>query len=86
MVGGRGEATGVGKNEAGGNEKVRDVFGGDVAGDGLMAVGGAGGFEDGFVVSRIDPNEFEDGLAEGRVGGTKVGQIDVGFSGGGNAR
>ena len=86
VVGGRGETAGVGEGKVGSNEKVRDVLGGDVAGDLLMAAGGAGVFEDSFGVSRVDPDEFEDGLTEGRVGGTKVGKVDVGFSGGGNAR
>ncbi len=45
MVGGRGEAAGVGESKVGGNEKVRDVLCSDVAGDLLMAAGGAGIFE-----------------------------------------
>ena len=85
VVGGRGETAGVGEGKVGSNEKVRDVLCGDVAGDLLMAAGGVVIFEDSFGVSRIDPYEFEDGLTEGRVGGAKVDQVHVSFSGGDDA-
>ena len=85
VVRGRGETAGVGEGKVGSNEKVRDVLRGDVSRDGLMAAGGAGVFENRFVIDRIDPYEFEDGLTEGRVGGAKVDQVHVSFGGGGEA-
>ncbi len=50
----------------------------------MMAAGGAGVSEDNFVIDWVDPHLFEDGLAEVRVGGAEVGQMDVGFRGGGD--
>ena len=73
VVGWRGETAGVGENKVGGYEKVRDVFGGDVANDGLVTAGGAVVLEKGLVVDGIDPYGPEDSLAEGGVGGSKVG-------------
>ena len=49
-----------------------------------MAAGGAGVSEDSFVIDWVDPHSFEDGFAEVRVGGAEVGQMDVGFRGGGD--
>ncbi len=46
---------------------------GDVARDRLMTAGGAGVFENSFVVDRIDPNELEDCFAEVVVGDAEVG-------------
>ena len=85
MVGGRGEAAGVGENKVGSHEEIGDVCCGDVASDGLMAAGGAGVCEDGLVVDWVNPNQFEYCFAEIRVGGTKISQMDVGFGGGGDA-
>ena len=73
VVGGCGEAASVGENEMGGHEKVGDVLRGDVSRDGLMAAGGAGVFENSFVINRIDPNELEDRFAEVMVGGAEIG-------------
>ena len=73
VVGGCGEATGVGENEMGGDEEVGNVLRGDVSRDGLMTAGGAGVFENNFVVGRVDPDELEDGVAEVRVGGAEIG-------------
>ena len=42
MVGGRGEAAGVGENKVGSHEEIGDVCCGDVASDGLVAAGGEG--------------------------------------------
>ncbi len=50
-----------------------------------MAAGGAGVCEDGLVVDWINPNQFEDCFAEIRVGGAEIGQMNVGFGGGGDA-
>ena len=85
VVGGRGEAAGVGEGKVGSNEKVRDVLRGDVSRDGLMAAGGAGVFEKRFVIDRIDPNELEDSFAKVMVGGAEIGEVYVGFGGGGEA-
>ena len=73
VVGWRGETAGVGENKVGGDEKVWDVFGGNVASDGLVPAGGAAVLEKGLVVDGIDPHGLEDSLAEGGVGGSKVG-------------
>ena len=73
VVGGYGEATGMGENEMGGHEEVGNVLRGDVSRDGLMTAGGAGVFENSFVVDGVDPDELEDGGAEVWVGGAEVG-------------
>ncbi len=73
VVGGRVETTGVGENKMGGYEEIWDVFGGDVTGDWLVAAGGAVVLEKSLVVDWINPHELEDSLAEGGVGGAKVG-------------
>jgi hypothetical protein len=54
VVGWRGETTGVGENKVGGYEEVRDVFGGDVASDGLVTAGGAVVMEKSLVVDGIN--------------------------------
>ncbi len=41
VVGGRGKASGCGKNKVGSHEEIGDVCCGDVASNGLMAAGGA---------------------------------------------
>ncbi len=69
VVGGCGEAAGVGESQVGGNEEVGDVFCGDVSRDRLMTAGWAGVLENGFVVCRVDPNELEDCGVEVVVGG-----------------
>ena len=56
VVGRRSEAAGVGESKVGGNEKVRDVLCGDVAGDLLMTAGGTGIFKDSFGIGRVNPN------------------------------
>ncbi len=85
VVGGGGEAAGVGESQVSGNEEVGDVFRGDVSRDRLMAAGGAGVLENGFVISRVDPDELEDCGAEVVVGGAEVGEMNVGFGGGSEA-
>ena len=54
VVGWRGETAGVGENKMGGYEEIRDVFGGDVAGDWLVAAGGAVVLEKSLVVDGIN--------------------------------
>ncbi len=49
----------------GGNEKVGQVLGGDLAGDGVVIAGRAGVFQDGLVVGR-EPKELEDGALDAR--------------------
>ncbi len=56
VVGGRGETAGVGENKMGGYEEVWDVFGGDVARDGLVMAGGAIVLEKSLVVDGINPH------------------------------
>ncbi len=73
VVGGCVEMTSVGENQMGGDEEIRDVFGGDVAGDWLVAAGGAVVLEKSLVVDWINPHELENSLAEGGVGGAEVG-------------
>ena len=85
MVGGRGKAAGGGENKVGSHEEIGDVGCGDVASDGLMAAGGAGVGEDSLVIEWVNPNQFENGFAEIRVGGAKISQMNMGFGGGGNA-
>ncbi len=63
VVGGRGEAAGVGENKMGGYEEVGDVFGGDVTSDGLVTAGGAVVLEKSLVVDGINPHKFEYSLA-----------------------
>ncbi len=66
----------------GGHEKVGDVFGGDIAGDCLVAAGGVGVFQNGLVVDRVNPDCFEESFAEVGVGCAKVCEMNVGFGGG----
>ncbi len=56
VVGGRGEAAGVGENKMGGYEEIRDVFDGDVASDGLVTAGGTVVLEKSLVVDGINPH------------------------------
>ncbi len=49
VVGGCGEAAGVGENEVGGHEQVGDVLRGDVVRDRLMTAGWAGVLENGLL-------------------------------------
>ncbi len=55
VVGWRGETAGVGENKVGGYEEVRNVFGGNVASDGLVTAGGAVVLEKSLVVDGINP-------------------------------
>jgi hypothetical protein len=77
----RRETARVGKNEVGGDKKVGEVVGGDVAGDGLVVSSGARVFQDGLVVARVNSDETKDSGAESRVGGSEVVNLDVGFGG-----
>ena len=49
LVRGAREFASVGEGQVGGNQEVGQVFGGNLAGDGLVVACGAGVFEDGFV-------------------------------------
>ncbi len=49
-MGGTGEATGRGESEVCSNEKVGQVLGGDLAGDGVVIAGRAGVLQNGLVV------------------------------------
>ncbi len=63
LVGRCGKFAGGGEDKMCGNEEVRQVVIGEVAGDGLMVAGGAGVFEDGLVITWVDPDSFERGEA-----------------------
>ncbi len=56
----RRETARVGEDEVGGDEEVGEVVGGDVSGDGLVIASGARGFQDGFVVARVNPDKTKD--------------------------
>ncbi len=56
MVGLGVEAASVGKGQVSSDEEVGLVISGDIAGDRLVVAGRAGVFEDGFVVTRVDPD------------------------------
>ncbi len=58
-----GQAADVGKGQVSSDEEVGQVIGVDIAGDRLIVAGRAGVFEDGFVVTRVNPNELEWGRA-----------------------
>ncbi len=55
----------------GGDQEVRQVFGGDVASDGGVVAGGSGVFEDCLVVWG-EPQELKDGAIKVFVGGAEV--------------
>ena len=82
MVRGAREFASVGEGQMSGNQEVGQVFGGNLAGDGLVVAGGAGVFEDGFVGGG-EPQESEDGAVEVSVGGAEVveGGVRLGESG-----
>ncbi len=63
LVGRCGEFAGVDEDKMCGNEEVRQVVIGEVAGDGLMVAGGTGVFEDSLVITWVDPDRFETGGA-----------------------
>ncbi len=65
----------------GSNEKIREVVGGEVAGDGLVVASGASVFEDGLVIVGINPDLFESSRAEGGVGRSEVGEVEAGLRG-----
>ena len=79
LVGGGREASGVGESEVGCHEKVGEVGCVDLAGDLCVVASGACVLEDGAVVGRVNPDEFESSVAEVGVGGAKVGDGDVGL-------
>ncbi len=81
VVGGGSQSAGVGENKVGSNEKIREVVGGEVAGDGLVVVSGASVFEDGLVIAGINPDLFERSRAKGGVGRAEVGEVMVGLRG-----
>ena len=74
-----GQSAGGGETEVGGDEKVGQVLGGDLAGDGAVVAGRASVFQDGLVVGR-EPEELEDGALDALVGGAKVVERGVRFS------
>jgi hypothetical protein len=63
LVGRCGEFAGGGEDKMCGNEEVRQVIIGEVASDRLMVAGGASVFEDGLVITWVDPDRFETGDA-----------------------
>ena len=63
LVGRCGEFAGCGEDKMCGNEEVRQVIIGEVASDRLMVAGGASVFEDGLVITWVDPDRFETGDA-----------------------
>ncbi len=76
------EFASVGAGLVGGNQEVGQVFGGNLAGDGLVVAGGAGVFDDGLVVWG-EPQKSEDGAVKVSVGGAEVvdGGVGLGESG-----
>ena len=65
------EFTRGGERQVGGNQEVRQVFGGDVASDGCVVAGGSGVLQDSLVV-RGEPQELEDSAIKVLVGGAKI--------------
>ena len=84
LVRGAREFASVGEGQVGGNQEVGQVFGGNLAGDGLVVAGGAGVFEDGFVVGG-EPQEAKHGAIKVWVGGAKIMEGGVRLSESGEA-
>ena len=82
LVRGAREFASVGEGQVGGNQEVGQVFGGNLAGDGLVVAGGAGVFDDGLVVWG-EPQKSEDSAVKVSVGGAEVveGGVRLGESG-----
>ena len=76
-----GQSAGGGETEVGGNEKVGQVLGGDLAGDGAVVASEARWLENSLVVRR-EPGKFEDSAFHVRVGGAKAVDGGVGFGDG----
>jgi hypothetical protein len=81
VVGWGGQAAGVGKDEVGRDEKVREIVDGEVASDGLVVASGAGVFENSLVVAGVDPYSFKCGRAEGGVGCSEVSEVEIRLGG-----
>ncbi len=71
LVRGMREFAGGGEGQVGGDQEVRQVFSGDVSGDGCVVAGGSGVFEDSLVVWG-EPKELENSVIKTVVGGAKV--------------
>ncbi len=69
MVGRGVETTSGGEGEVGSNEEIGEILGVDFAGDGGVVAGGARVLEHGARVRGFDPDELEDGGAQGGIGG-----------------
>ncbi len=78
------EFASVGEGQVGGNQEVGQVFGGNLAGDGLVVAGGAGVFDNGLVVWG-EPQKSEDGAVKVSVGGAEVVERGVRLSESGKA-
>ena len=84
LVRGARELADGGEGQVGGNQEVGKVFGGDFTSDGCVVAGGAGVFEDGFVVGG-EPQEAKHGAIKVWVGGAKIMEGGVRLSESGEA-
>ena len=84
LVRGAREFASGGEGQVGGNQEVGKVFGGDFTSDGCVVAGGAGIFEDGFVVGG-EPQEAKHGAIKVWVGGAEIMEGGVRLRKGGEA-
>jgi hypothetical protein len=81
VVGRSGQAAGVGKEEVGSDQKVREVVGGDFSSDRLVVASGASVFENSLIIAGVNPHSFERSRAEGGAGCSEVGEVESHFCG-----